>query len=208
MVKRGALGITFIVNLLFLALYAGNMECVAAPVVYNYTGNPFANVNAPYTTGMFVTASIQLDAPLSAGLPFNFTGSPASSTTDITGFSGFHLTMSDGIRTIDSTSWNVLSAFVGTDSGGLISEWEIDLISTDDHLIYSGRISPLTSPFGTQDGVSNAATAMPLAWVTDNPGTWTGPTVVPIPTSFPLLASGLAAAGFFARRRNGKQRKM
>ena len=47
--------------------YPGSVQAV--PATYRYIGNPFTDVDAPYTTSDFVTAIVTLTGPLGANMP-------------------------------------------------------------------------------------------------------------------------------------------
>jgi hypothetical protein len=140
---------------------------------------------------MFVTARISLDDFLPGGLDY----------ADISAFSGFVLTMSDGIRTLSSTSLSVevMGALVTTDADGLIVEWGLatkDIV--DGHNILS-TLPPITGlPTVPADSVANDPMAFQFASVVDNPGTWT---VVPIPPAVWLFGSGLLGLIGIARKK-------
>jgi hypothetical protein len=127
---------------------------------------------------MFVTATLRLDNPLPSDL----------SLTDITGSSGFVLTLNDGIRTLTTTSpeVNIGSAFVSTDATGSIVGWQLGLHIVDDVVILSANFSS-----GMSDSSVDFPTATENAYVAGNAGTWTGPTVIPIPPALYLFGSGL-----------------
>jgi len=137
------------------------------PVEYQYTGNPYTSAIPPYTTAMFVTASIRLDNPLPSGL----------SLADVTGLSGFVLTMNDGIETLTSSSAvDVVEALISTDATGSIVGWALALHLTNGVGISSASHS--AAMFDSDAAVDNASAAT-NAYVLDNAGTWTGPTVIP-----------------------------
>jgi hypothetical protein len=138
----------------------------AQAVEYQYTGNPYTFATSPYTTNMFVTARIRLDNPLPSDLSFS----------DISGLSGFVLTMNDGIETLTSASSEVTvgSASISTDATGSIVGWQLGLLITNDVVILSANYSSATS-----DSTVDFATAIEDAYVAGNAGTWSGPTVIP-----------------------------
>jgi hypothetical protein len=146
--------------------YLDRTDPTALPgqVEYDYTGNPYTSAIAPYTTNMFVTARIHLDNPLPGGL----------SLADITGLSGFVLTMTDGIDTLTSSEVDIVSASISTDATGSIVGWALALQ-------FNGGLAILSdnSLAGMVDSTNDNATATTYAYVIDNIGTWTGPTVVP-----------------------------
>jgi hypothetical protein len=85
----------------------------AVPTTYTYTGNPFTDVNAPYTTSMFVTAMVTLANPLAPNMPLQ--------TASVTAF-----TLSDGVQTITNlTSSSFLIQFA-TGPTGAITAWAVN----------------------------------------------------------------------------------
>jgi hypothetical protein len=174
-----------------ILLGTASHQCGAAPIVYNYVGNPYTFAEDPYTTDMFVTASIHLEDFLPGGLDF----------ADISGLSGFVVTMSDGTRTLDSTSISVevVAALVTTDADGLIVEWGMSAKDIADSHVISSSLPPITGlPTVPADSASNDAAAWLYAYVVDNPGTWT---VVPIPPAVWLFGSGLLGLIGIARKK-------
>jgi hypothetical protein len=178
---------------------AGSLSAVrpaSAVAIYDYAGNPFTLAVPPYTTSMFVTATVTLDAPLPDGL----------SLSDITGLpGGFSLTTSDQVRTLSTTDPLVFAQFQVTTEGGSIVEWVVSNQIIGDHAISTQSVRPPT-PFVTIDRVTNVATASTLAFVFDSPGPWTLRAVaVPVPTTAILLATGMVGLGLAAsgRRRAG-----
>src|SRR5438477_10304718 len=85
-----------------------------ANTIYLYTGNPFTNVTAPYTTSDFVSAMVTLAGPLAPNMPF----------TSVTPTA---FTLSDGVQTI--TNFNATfppgSSFA-TGPTGAITVWHVN----------------------------------------------------------------------------------
>jgi len=73
------------------ALIAYPASVQADPITYMYTGNPFTDVNGPYTTSDFVTALVRLASPLAPNMP-------------LTTVSPIAFTLSDGVQTITNLS--------------------------------------------------------------------------------------------------------
>jgi hypothetical protein len=84
----------------------------AVPTTYQYTGNPFTNVAAPYTTSDFVSAMVTLAGPLAPNMPF----------TSVTPTA---FTLSDGVQTI--TNFNAIGSSFNFATGptGAITEWDV-----------------------------------------------------------------------------------
>jgi hypothetical protein len=122
---------------IILALAVSN-EHAAAQAVYNYTGNPFtlfscgssgsggtldcstpapSNLDTSYTATDHVTATLTLDSPLGPNFAY----------ADISGLSGFSLTLNDGHQTITTPigPGEGLFGFAGTDASGNINEWRL-----------------------------------------------------------------------------------
>jgi len=49
---------------------------------YQYTGNPFTTVSAPYTTSDFVSGMVTLAGPLAPNMPLDFVSPTAFSFSD------------------------------------------------------------------------------------------------------------------------------
>src|SRR5262245_43881367 len=54
----------------------------AVPTTYQYTGNHFTNVSAPYTTSMFVSGMVTLVGPLAPNMPLTSVSPIAFSFSD------------------------------------------------------------------------------------------------------------------------------
>lgn len=176
--------------------FVGLVSCprpAVAVAMYDYVGKPYTFVapSSPYTTSMFVTGTLTLDAPVPDGLTL----------APITGLPGFALTMSDGVRTISSGDPMSLAQSQVSTAGGSIVEWLVSVQIFGDHAISSQSVSPPTA-FVTVDSALSVATASTLATVRENPGVWTlRAAAVPEPTTFALLGVALAGLAFSRRRK-------
>src|SRR5262249_2966449 len=123
----------------FSIVYSTSVQAV--PTTYQYTGNHFTEVTAPYTTDMFVTVMVTL----AEALPPN-----AGVAVTPTAFTFF-----DGVQTITNFSPNVFADFFfETNPRGEIAFWSVSVadetgvILTDNHR---------RSDFDTTDRAGNAA---------------------------------------------------
>lgn len=153
---------------------------------YNYTGNDFTSVSAPYTTSDSVTGSFTLAAPLAANLTSFTTVTPQS------------FSFSDGVigDTITNTSPGVGSQFsFETDGSGAITKWQVVVDITS---VSNFSISTVNAPGGV--GVFDQAQhggGTTSGGNTNSPGTW----AVPEPTTVGLLAVGAVLAAALRRKR-------
>jgi len=91
----------------------------AVPTTYQYTGNPFTDVRAPYTTSDFLTAMVTLAGPLGANMP-------------LTNVTPTAFTLTDGVQTISNLNAMFFLFFqFATDATGAISEWEVFVSTVD-----------------------------------------------------------------------------
>ena len=115
---------------------SGTVNSASAVAIYTYTGNPFTVVLGPYTTDNFISATLTLDNPLAANL----------ASVDVTGFSGFSLTMSDGQQILTDTTpgLTTVSATVSTNmNGNIVADWALRLdASPVDPSIASINLTP------------------------------------------------------------------
>ncbi len=169
----------------FFALPLVAMMSPASATTYDYTGNNFTAVIAPYTTSDAISGYITLSQPLGDNLPL----------TEESGFITAY-SFTDGVQTLSSQANNstVTEAFFTTDLSGAIVDWLLK-INSDDFLngIYTDNYDPdiqdlsFRTPLGCTFGCGQNL---------NDPGTWSSnlqPT--PIPSSLPLFASSLAALG-------------
>jgi len=92
-----------------LVVYPASVQAV--PTTYQYTGNPFTVVTAPYTTSDFVTGMLTFAAPLPANMP-------------LTNVKPISFRFSDGVQTItQSTTLLVMNLQVATGPAGQITDW-------------------------------------------------------------------------------------
>src|SRR5437773_2501663 len=87
-----------------------------ANTIYSYTGNPFTNVTAPYTTSDFVSAMVTLAGPLAPNMPF----------TSVTPTA---FTLSDGVQTITNFNANFSSFSFATGPTAAITFWSVDAVA-------------------------------------------------------------------------------
>jgi len=158
-----------------------------ADVIYQYTGNPFTTVSAPYTTNDFVSVSLTLAEPLSPG----FDGSPPI----------LKLVMSDGVQTLTSSSntgdcpLTMCLRLLADGVGGIIG-WSIYLATQSENA--SSSISTASGLpvilFADKASFYTLGVASGGGSNSDSPGTWTM-TVVPEPSTAMLSALGLLMVG-------------
>jgi hypothetical protein len=158
---------------------------------YNYTGNVFTSVSAPYTTSDSVTGSFTLAAPLADNLTSFTTVTPQS------------FTFSDGVagETITNTSSGVGSAFsFETDGSGAITRWQVVV---DINSVFNFSISTINAPGTT--GVFDQAQhqgGTESGENTNSPGTWAA---VPEASTCSMVLVGLTMVGAVVRRRTGSR---
>jgi len=160
----------------------------SAQATYQYVGNPFtmfscgpnpsgpgtidcstpapANPDTSYTATDHVVATLVLDNPLPANLPYQ----------DIRTFAGFSLTMNDGQHTVATplTSGEGMFAEVSTDANGNILQWRF-VINTGG--VDNGGIATYTAPLGfkADQGTLKCCDPSPggdLALNSNIPGVW------------------------------------
>ena len=184
-----------------------------ASTVYTYTGKNYFSAgiiasvppDGDYDSNMSVIGSFTLANPIPAN--------SVSTVADVLNFSFF-----DGRNAI--TNLNAVNPIVSarTDSNGNIESWAIRL-STDTNLTTIGQqfFSIQTINFGSliEDfgKVNECVSAGCAFFATDQgsnnffPGTWSvsaDASVVPLPASLPLFATGLGALGLIGWRRKKK----
>jgi hypothetical protein len=154
---------------------------------YNYTGNVFTSVSAPYTTSDSVTGSFTLAVPLADNLTSFTTVTPQS------------FSFSDGVNgdTITNTSPGVGSQFsFETDASGAITKWQVVV---DINSVSNFSISTIDAPGGV--GVFDQAQhggGTESGENTNSPGTWVA---VPEASTYSMVLAGLAIVGATICRR-------
>jgi hypothetical protein len=154
-----------------------------ATITYTYTGNPFFNASAPYTTSDMVTGSVELSSPLAANL-------------GLTMVTPLAFSFSDGVQTITNSNALVSSVSFATGPTGAITVWNVDLLSPNGEIGTVGGGSLVTGDGGTIDNPFSAASNH------DTPGTWTTvtPQVPDTGSTLSLMTLTLMALGVGARR--------
>ena len=129
----------------------------AVPTTYQYTGNPFTFVIAPYTTSDFVTAMVTLAGPLGANMP-------------LTKVTPTAFTLTDGVQTISNLSGTRLLFLFATDAQAHITAWLSSVDTVTLRAIHrdsqSGEVAPDT------DAGHLAPTTEPASPSTSTPGVW------------------------------------
>jgi len=168
-----------------------------ANYVYTYTGNVFTLFqNGTEFTNSRVTAIMTLDA-----LP-----SLPSGLVDVTGLSGFSLTMTSGAHTLSNSSPNVTTraniSFLA--DGNIGPHWWLTL---DDYLppLYSLTLWSLSAPTTSSDFAAYYnGPDLQDGYIDYSPGEWRMEyRAVPVPHTAALLALALAGLGFSRRKRIG-----
>ena len=101
----------------------------AVPTTYQYTGNPFTDVDPPYTTSDFVSGMVTLAGPLAPNMP-------------LTSVTPTAFTLFDGVQTI--TNLNALSSSFSFSTGptGAITGWNVFSGSPTGFIITNSVIQP------------------------------------------------------------------
>ena len=173
----------------FLAL--GLFACTVpafSDVMYTYTGPNFTTVYGSYTTSDRVTGSITLASPLA----------PSQIVTMIPILS---FSFTDGVQTITNTTPNLLEVQddFTTNASGAITAADVVLVTGTTFPEYGIGLG-----IESTNGSSPSGEGYSPNWIV---GTWSGPETVtpaaatPEPSSFALLATGLAGAAGVIRRR-------
>lgn len=159
----------------------------AAQAVYQYSGNPFTlfscggatlcatpgpNPNTSYTATDFVSAKLELSAPLAPNLVFQ----------DISGLAGFRLTLEDRqqVMVVGTAGTGPFEAKVSTDSAGrIIGPWSVFVNCCS---FPNNSVATLNNPggrgvgdLGVLSGPTGAFPSTPnnSGFLFANPGTWT-----------------------------------
>jgi hypothetical protein len=177
-------------------LFLPSTNFVHAATVYQYTGNNYEEINPGtlYNISMSVTGSFTTDAPL-----ISFNGDASSLITQYSYF--------DGINTL--TELNAGGSFsLVTDSFGNITDWIIEITNAD-RIAAGDPYFSISSSDGFDAGTtgecafadSSGCSILAIqeqGLVVGNPGSWT---VVPIPATAYLFATGLLGLIGVARRK-------
>ena len=159
----------------------------AATYTYDYTGQPYEFIaENPYNSSMTITASLSFDLATITNLSF------LDRRADLSSYSIF-----DGDRTLDSSNSTFSFARFETNSLGSITSWSFQLSpgstpNNEDLVIFrsdSGCYDYTRLP-GRIDACSN-----------QGPGTFVGPSSVPIPAATWLFGSALLGLGLVKRKR-------
>ena len=156
----------------------------AVPTTYQYTGNPFTNVTAPYTTSDFVSAMVTLAGPLAPNMPF----------TSVTPTA---FTLSDGVQTITNFNATFPPGFsFATGPTGAITVWHVNAgaLSGSINTVGGGPQSP--ADFGHLNGT------IAFGHNANAPGTWAlvSSTVPDTGSTLSLMTLTLMALGVTARQ--------
>jgi hypothetical protein len=162
----------------------------AVPTTYQYTGNPFTTVTAPYTTSDFVSGMLTLAGPLAPNLPL----------TDVTPTA---FTFSDGVQTMTNLNAAGFLFQFATDGSGDITQWIIRVIGLSGAEIQTNE--PIGG-FAFDEGTTELGAGMGANAGT--PGTWsTVAGVADTGSTLSLMTLTLTALGVAAWRfKRGGQR--
>jgi len=162
----------------------------SASVIYQYTGQLYQAVSAPYSLSMSVNGSITLASPLGPAV------NNQSFITDITS-GGYCFT--DGVNLYNQTNSLLEVANFTTDPSGAIAGWLLRAELTATNIAVQTSNNPCFG--GECDGVIDATDTAFVAFTNTLAGTWSGPTPVPEHTTLLLTAAGLSVFGATHRRR-------
>jgi hypothetical protein len=169
------------------ATMSGVCGSAVAQVTYNYQGNDFTIVAAPYTTADSVSGSFTVSTPLSA----NLTDATVIPTT---------WSLTDGVLALSNTTpnLNLFDLIISTNPLGQIDYWNFAASADGPANVSNGQIQTIyTSPadafgepaHGQDSGQPRFGTGSGFV-LTPPPGGWTTP--VPLPSTLTSAASGLA----------------
>lgn len=179
----------------------------STPAVYQYTGDPYTNVLAPYALGGRVTGTITTANPLPANLPL----------TDITP-SLVSLSFNDTIATRTLGNSSVCTFFVATNGLGQITQWQVLLrqvvaAGNPQHAVQSsGQPGVIEGNDLAGTGIAGASVCGPTVLAafgsTSTQGTWIGgaAATTAIPTldgiGLAVLSLLLAAVAMFVAQKS------
>ena len=178
---------------LFAVALAVHPTAAYASVIYSYNGANFdsiydtENVPGTYTTEMSVSGYFELAAPLAPNLPY---------ATDISA-SIISFSFSDGRITPNYAPPPISTFFVGTDSQGAISAWQVEVVALSNDNTYA--VNDILTVFHGNPGDGDFAVRSscppdtPGGDCADSAQTYTTGTwsVVPEPTTGLLVSFGL-----------------
>ena len=150
----------------------------AVPTTYQYTGNPFTNVGAPYTTSDFVTGMVTLSGPLAPNM-------------GLTAVTPTAFSVSDGVQTITNLNATMSLFEFATGPTGAITGWDVAVTIT------IGTAFITLNDITIGDAVESAGGS----GLNSKPGTWVITGAVPDSGStLSLMTLTLMALGLVARR--------
>lgn len=169
--------------------FATNASAIAT---YSYTGNNFTTINdsglspGSYDTGMSVSGTITLTAPLAS----NLANADISASVISFSFTDGRQTFTEADSLASANFWSF-----STDGTGAITAWLIDL---KDVLSPPRRILTQNRIIGEIVAIEDSGFLdFDLGQILDNPGTWTAT----IPEASTSLLLGMGLLGIAIRRR-------
>ena len=155
------------------------------PTTYQYTGNPFTNVEGAYTTSDFVSGTVTLAGPLAPNMA-------------LTSVSPTAFTFSDGMQTFTNLTPSVDFSFAfATGPTGAITLWNVNVDT-------SAQSNLLTVRDGSNDPQDSGQISFnDRGWNSSAPGQWTtlpAGAVADAGSALSLTALTLMALGLVARR--------
>ena len=154
----------------------------AVPTTYQYTGNHFTNVSAPYTTSMFVSGMVTLVGPLAPNMP-------------LTSVSPIAFSFSDGRQAFTNTTASFIVFQFATGPTGAITSWMVSVS-------FGNPVVGVIETFNSQTVVTDAGNAEDGTGKNfGNPGTWSPlSAVADTGSTLSLMTLTLMALGLTARR--------
>jgi len=169
--------------LLMAAAMATSGVAFGQATTYDYFGNGFTQVTAPYTN----SDAVQIQLTLAGPLGFNL--NDASET--MTSFS-----FADGTQTITGGTANSAFAQFSTDASGAITGWFVDAKGPGSTEILSASLSFMADKGQINSSQYGSTEGAPGEWRLANVST------VPEPATMLLLGLGVAGIGFVRRRKS------